>query len=297
MASLSMSPQEREAIEAFRRDVIEASVNKPVIVRFTAEWCGPCKQLAPVIDKVVAESGGRAEQVVVDIDQNRLIAEQFKIQSVPTVYAFVNGQPVDGFVGVKPESEIRALLDKLLQMMPPSEEEQGLETHIAGANALLDNGDARQAAEMFAAIARQAPDRADAVAGYARALLALGQVDDAATTLAAIPADNQDPAIQQARSALELAQNAPPSGELQALQEKVATNPEDHEARIAYADALFAAGKRDEGAEQLFASITADREWNEAAARQRLLKHIESIGVGDPWSVVQRRRLSAILFT
>jgi putative thioredoxin len=269
-----------------------------VIVRFTADWCGPCKQLAPLIDKAIAEAGqGRTKQVVVDIDRQRLLAEQFRIQSVPTVYAFLGGQPVDGFVGVKSEREIKAFIEKLLTALPPSEEEASLDTLIEAATELLANGDAAQAAEAFAALAREAPDRADIVAGYARALLALGHTEAAESSLATLPADSKDPAVVQARAALDLAKSAAPSHELAALEARIAADPSDHQARIDLATALFAQGQHDAAADNLLASIAADREWNEGAARAALLKLIEAQGFSDPWSVATRRRLSGLLFS
>lgn len=291
-----LAANDRAAIEAFRSDVLEASLTSVVIVRFTADWCGPCKQLAPVIDKVIADVGqGRARQVVIDIDRQRLIAEQFRIQSVPTVYAFLGGQPVDGFVGVKSEREIRAFLEKLLAAVPPSAEEASLDQMVEAATDLLAT-DALQAAEAFAALAREAPDRADIIAGYARALLALGQLDGAQAALATLPADTSDKAVAQARAALDLARSAAPSHELAALKDRIDTDPADHAARIELANALFAAGSRDEAADQLLAAIAADREWNEGEARAQLLKFIEAAGFGDPWSVATRRKLSQILF-
>ncbi|MGL6043706.1 MAG: tetratricopeptide repeat protein [Sandaracinobacteroides sp.] len=306
MASLSPPPsglggvpaEDRAAVEAFRRDVLEASLTALILVRFTADWCGPCKQLAPVIDKAIADVGqGRAKQVVVDIDRQRMLAEQFRIQSVPTVYAFLGGQPVDGFVGVKSEREIKAFIEKLLAALPPTEDEVSLDGLIAEATELLAHGDARQAAEAFAALAREAPDRADIVAGYARALLALGHIDAAGTALAAVPADSKEPAVAQARAALELARSAAPPAELKALQDRIDTDPADHQARIDLASALFAAGERDAAADHLLASIAADRDWNEGQARAQLLKLIEAQGLADPWSVTIRRRLSGLLFS
>lgn len=292
-----LNANDRAAVEAFRRDVLEASLTAVVIVRFTADWCGPCKQLAPVIDKVIAEAGqGRTKQVVIDIDRQRLIAEQFRIQSVPTVYAFLGGQPVDGFVGVKSEREIKAFLEKLLSALPPTQEEASLDALVEAANEILAAGDAQNAAEAFAALAREAPDRADIIAGYARALLALGQLDGAEAALATLPADSKEQAVVQALAALDLAKSAAPAGELAALEARIAADPADHPARIELANALFAAGQRDAAADQLLAAIAADREWNEGQARAQLLKFIEAAGFGDPWSVATRRRLSQILF-
>jgi putative thioredoxin len=246
---------------------------------------------------VIAEAGqGRTKQVVIDIDRQRLIAEQFRIQSVPTVYAFLGGQPVDGFVGVKSEREIKAFLEKLLSALPPTQEEASLDALVEAANEILAAGDAQNAAEAFAALAREAPDRADIIAGYARALLALGQLDGAEAALATLPADSKDQAVVQARAALDLAKSAAPAGELAALEARIAADPADHPARIELANALFAAGHRDAAADQLLAAIAADREWNEGQARAQLLKFIEAAGFGDPWSVATRRRLSQILF-
>lgn len=292
-----MSPEDRASIENFRRDVLEASLAGLVLVRFTAEWCGPCKQLAPLIDKAVAEVGaGRTTQVVIDIDQERLIAEQFRIQSVPTVYAFVGGQPVDGFVGAKSEREIKAFIERLLATLPPTEAETSLDTLVEAANALLAGGQAEEATNAFAALASQAPEREDVIAGYARALLALGEVEGAESTLAALPADSKDAAVQQARAALELAKSAAQPAELAAFEARIAADPADHQARIDLANALFAAGRRDEAADHLLAAIAADRDWNEGAARAQLLKLIEAQGFADPWSAATRRRLSHILF-
>lgn len=293
---MPLTADDRAAIDAFRRDVLEASLTTPVLVRFTADWCGPCKQLAPIIDKAIADSGGKARQVVVDIDRQRLIAEQFRIQSVPTVYAFVGGRPVDGFVGARSEREVKAFLEKILASLPPSDAESDIEDLVEAANQALADGEAEIAAEAFAALARERPDRADIVAGYARALLALGQVEGAEAALAALPADSSEPAVLQARAALELARKAAPPAKLAALEARIAADPADHQARIDLAQALFALGRRDAAADQLLASIAADRDWNEGAARAQLLKLIEAAGFGDPWSVATRRRLSQLLF-
>lgn len=297
MATMPMTADDRAAIDAFRRDVLEASLTTPVLVRFTADWCGPCKQLAPLIDKAIAGTGGRARQVVVDIDRQRLIAEQFRIQSVPTVYAFIGGRPVDGFVGARSEREIKAFLDKILANLPPTDAEADIEAMVEAATRALADGEAEAAAEAFAALAREMPDRADIVAGYARALLALGQTSGAEAALAALPADSTDAAVVQARAALDLARKAAPPAEVAALEARIAADPADHQARIDLAQALFAAGQRDAAADQLLASIAADRDWNEGAARAQLLKLIEAAGFGDPWSVATRRRLSQLLFS
>ena len=302
VASLStpsaMSAEDRAAVEAFRHDVLETSLDHLVLVRFTATWCSPCKQLAPIIDKVIAEHGqGRTRQVVIDIDQQRLIAEQFRIQSVPTVYAFLGGNPVDGFVGMKSEREIKAFLERLLAALPPTAEESSVEEMLAHALALLDAGEALPAADAFAALAHEHPERADIAAGHARALLAAGQIEAARTVLAAIPADSSEAAVLQARAALDLAESAAPATEVNALEQRVTADPADHQARIELAQALFATGRLDEAADQLLASIAADRVWNEGAARVQLLKLIEARGLSDPWSAATRRKLSHLLFS
>ena len=297
MASLSLSPEQRSAIDAFRRDVLEASLKAPVLVRFTAEWCGPCKQLAPLLDKVVADHGkGRIAHVAIDIDHNRLIAEQFRIQSVPTVYAFLGGQPVDGFVGVKSERELKAFIEKLLAQAPQTDEEAGIEDRVAAAEAVLAAGEAQQAAELFAALARELPDHAEIAGGYARALLAEGLTDGAEAALAPFAAST-DPAVIKARAALDLQKSAVPAGDMQMLMQRITTDPADHGARIDLATALIAAGDRDGAADQLLAAIAADRTWNDGAARAQLLKLIEAVGLADPWAVAVRRRLSGILFS
>jgi putative thioredoxin len=297
LASLSMTQEERQAVEAFRRDVVEASLDALILVRFTADWCGPCKQIAPLIEKVIAEAGkGRARQVAIDVDRNRIIAEQFRVQSVPTVYAFVGGRPVDGFVGVRSERELKAFIEKNLAALPSGSAESGIEALINEAAALLADGDAAQAAELYAGLARELPDRADVIAGYARALLALGEIEGAEAALGMVPPDNDDPQVVQARAALELVRRAAPPDRLRELRSRIDADPVDHAARIELADALFAAGDRDAAAEQLLASIAADRDWNEGEARTRLLKFIEAVGLGDPWSVGVRRRLRSLLF-
>ncbi|QMW23775.1 tetratricopeptide repeat protein [Sandaracinobacteroides saxicola] len=297
MASLSISPAERASIEAFRRDVVEKSMTGIVLVRFTAEWCGPCKTLAPIIDRAIAAAGDpRLSQVVVDIDQNRLLAEQFRIQSVPTVYAFVRGQPVDGFAGARSEKDVIAFIQKLLSTLPPTDAQADLEAMVAAASEALAAGDAELAAEAFGALVQELPDRADIVAGYARALLALGHVDAARSTLATLPTDSKDAAVNQARAALALAETAVPDSETATLQAAVAADPANHQARLDLATALMAKGQNDAAADHLLASIAADRGWNEGAARAKLLQLFEAVGMGDPWTVATRRKLSAILF-
>lgn len=297
MASLSLSEKDRAAVDRFRRDVLEASLSGVVLVRFTASWCGPCKQLAPIIDRAIAGVGDRrVTQVVIDIDENRLIADEFRIQSVPTVYAVVGGRPVDAFVGVIPERELKAFIEKQLALLPPDAAEADLDATVEAAAGALAAGDARAAADAFGQLVREHPDRADLVAHYARALLALGQVDGARAALARVPADSKDQVVQQARAALALAEAAPAGDDLGALEARLRADPGDHAARHALAAALLARGDRDRAADALLAIIAADRDWEDGKARDTLLKLIESVGLGDPWSVATRRRLRQILF-
>ncbi len=298
MASMPLSAADRASVEAFRKNVVEASLNGVVLVRFTAEWCGPCKTLAPVIDRAIAAANdSRVTQVVVDIDKEQMLAAQFRIQSVPTVYAFVGGQPVDGFAGARSEREVKAFIDKQLGALPPTEDAADFDAMVAMANDALAQGDAALAADAFAALAREAPDRADVVAGYARALLALGQVDGARAALNALPTDTKDPLVAQARAALALAENAAGDDETAELRARIERDGGDLEARFDLAGALAAQGRRDEAAEEYLAVIAADRAWRDGAARTALLKLMEAVGIADPWSSAMRRKLSALIFT
>ncbi len=292
-----MSARERQAVDRFRRDVLEASLSGVVIVRFTASWCQPCRQLAPVIDRAIAAVGDRrVSQVVIDIDENRLIAAEMRIQSVPTVYAFLGGRPVDGFVGARSEREVKLFVEKLVQMLGPDAAEADLEAELEAAAAALASGKAAEAAETLGALAQRFPERPEVAAHYARALLALGNREGARAAMAAIPAEANHPAVQQARAAFELAQTAGETGDPAQLAEQVAANPADLEARFALAQAELGRGNRDRAADALLAIIAAERDWADGKARETLLKLIESVGLGDPWSVATRRRLRQILF-
>jgi putative thioredoxin len=297
LASLSLSPQEREQVDRLRHEIVEPSRDAVVLVRFTASWCGPCRQLAPMMEKAVADAGDpRVTEVVIDIDENPLIAGQFQIQSVPTVYAVVNGQPVDGFVGAQSPSQLKAFIEKQLARLPKPDGATDLDALVDAALRAIDEGDAALAAEALGAMVREHPGRHDIVGGYARALLALGQVEGAAAALDAVPPDAKDEQVAKARAQLELARAIGPVGDAEALRARVEANPEDHDARYDLAGALFARGDRDGAADQLFAILAVDPGWNEGAARARLLKFFEAAGLGDPWSVATRRRLSQLIF-
>ncbi len=302
MATLGMSPAEKEAIQTFRSEVVEPSMTKLVIIDFWAEWCGPCKALTPVLEKVADAYADKGVVLAkVDTDKNQFIAAQFQIKSIPTVYAMFQGQLVADLTPARTESQLRTMLDQLLRQLPIQGEAQSqdaeLEPLVQMGEEVLASGDAERALSIFDQLAEMAPEHHAVVSGRVRALVALGATDEAEAMIAALPDDLAKlPDIERARAALALARSAPAVDDLAPLEAAVAANPDDHQARFDLANAQMAAGNRDAAADGFLHITAADRAWNEGAARQQLLKLFEVVGLEDPWVSAQRRRLSAILF-
>lgn len=311
MASMGLSIEEQKAVDRFRKAVVEPSQTKLVILDFWAEWCGPCKALTPVLEKVAGEYADKGVVLAkINVDEEQFIAAQFQVRSIPTVYAMFQSQPIADLTSARSESQLKAIIDQLLTQLPveggagepgapqgPSPEE--LAQFVKMGEEALAAGDPQRAASIFAQITEFAPDNAPAHAGLVRALVQLGEVDQAKQVMEVIDSDPRlagDTAIAPARSALELAGERVDDGELASLRAAAEAAPTDMDAQLVYAEAAFAAGQRDAAADTLLAMITADREWNEGAARAKLLKIFEATGLEDEWVVGVRRRLSRVLF-
>ncbi len=307
MATLGMSTEERDAVEAFRRDVVEPSMTKLVVIDFWAEWCGPCKALTPLLEKVTAAYADKGVVLAkIDTDKNKFIATQFQIRTIPTVYAMFQGQLVADMTAARTESALKTMLDQLLRQLPVeagdaaepgAEPEVDIEPLIAMAEQLLGDGDGARALSVYDQLIEIAPENPMILAGQIRALVLLREMDAAQTAIAALPADIAKlPEIARARAAIALAREAAPVDDLAGLAALVAANPEDMAARYSLAGGQMAAQDRDSAADTLLAMIADDRDWNEGAARQLLLKLFEVVGLEDAWVSTQRRRLSAVLF-
>ena len=281
--------------QSFAADVIEASQQTPVIVDFWAPWCGPCKQLAPILEKTVRDAGGKVALVKINIDENPEIAQQLRIQSIPAVFAFDKGQPVDGFMGAQPESQIKRFVERLVGPMGPSPLEQALEQ----AKDALDAGDFATASNIYGQILRQVPGEAAAIAGLVRCLVGAGDLQEARELVDGLDDDAlKDADVESAVSALALAEQAGEAdGDTAELQARLAQDPGDHQARFDLAMAHHGAGRNEQAIDELIEIIRQDREWNEEAARQQLLKLFEALGHTDPLTVAGRRKLSSILFS
>ncbi|MGR7995892.1 MULTISPECIES: thioredoxin family protein [unclassified Xanthobacter] len=283
--------------ESFMTDVMEESKRRPVLVDFWAPWCGPCKSLGPVLEKVVAAAKGKVRLAKLNIDDHPVIPGKLGIQSVPTVYAFVGGQPVDGFMGALPESQVKGFVDRLLAGAGGAAAGPDLGEMLAMGEAALAEKNLTGAAEVFAAVLGQDPENLPALSGLVRSQVAAGALEQAKAILASVPAEKQnDPAISAARAAVDLAEQAAALGDLATLEAKVDVDPADHQSRFDLALALNGRGRREEALIHLLDIVKRDRAWNEDAARKQLLQFFEAWGPADPLTLKGRKKLSAIMF-
>ena len=304
MASMGLSIEEQKAVEKFRAEVVEPSMTKLVILDFWAEWCGPCKAVAPMLEKVAADYADKGVVLAkINVDEEQFIAGQFQVQSIPTIYAMFQGQPVADLTQFRSEGQMKQALDQLLEKLPlqagdaGAAPQQDVGQFVTMAEQVLAEGDAERAAGIFAQVVEIAPDNAPAHAGLIRALIEAGQTEAAQDVAdALLPELTEDAAVKQALSALELAGTAVDDSELAGLRDAAMAQPANMDAQMAYAEAAFAARDRDAAADTLLAMVETDREWNESAARAKLLQIFEAVGLEDPWVVATRRRLSKILF-
>ena len=281
----------------FMQDVVEASQETPVIVDLWAPWCGPCKQLGPILEKVVTEARGAVRMVKLNIDENPEVAQQMRVQSIPAVFAFVGGRPVDGFAGALPESQVKAFVERVIEAAGTAQSSP-LDEALAQAGEFLEANDYESAASLLSQILQHDAENVPAKAGLIRCLIAAGDTDQARALLASIPEDRREDAeVATAASALELAEKAADAGDLDQIRAKLEANANDHQARYELALALYAVGERAEAIDQLVEIVRRDRSWNDEAARKELLQFFEAIGPTDPVTVDGRRKLSSVLFS
>jgi putative thioredoxin len=283
--------------QTFVKDVIEESKRQPVLIDFWAPWCGPCRQLTPILEKAVRAAKGRVKLVKMNIDEHPAIPGQMGIQSIPAVIAFANGQPADGFMGAVPESQVNAFIDKVTKAMPRAGEPNVAEI-LKEAETVLAEGDPANAAQIYAEVLAADPTNIAALAGLAKCYVATRAIEQAKQTLAMVPESKRsDPAVKAVQAAIDLAEQAKALGPVSELEQKVAANPLDHQARFDLAIALNASGKRAEATDQLLEIVKRDRKWNDDAARKQLVQFFDAWGPADQATTDGRKRLSTILFS
>jgi putative thioredoxin len=283
----------------FEEAVVKTSMTTPVLVQFTAQWCGPCKQLSPVLEKVVTAAGGKIKLARVDLDKNQQLAAALRVQSVPAVFAFFQGQPVDAFMGVQPESQIQVLIDKLIEIARQAQPEaldipEALQTaaEFAAAN------DYGQAVALYGRILQEDPKNADAYCGVVRTYIAAGDIEQAQAIYDAAPPEvAENSAFKAVQSALDLAANALNPDELAGLKAAIESNPKDHESRLKYAEALFAGGQTETAIDEALESMKIDPKWNDGLARMTVLTFFDALGNADPVTVEGRKKFSTLLFS
>ncbi len=299
---LSAAPADADLIKdsteaTFMADVVEASQTTPVIVDFWAPWCGPCKTLGPMLEEAVKAAKGAVKMVKINVDEAQMIAGQLQIQSIPTVYAFWQGQPVDGFQGAQPNSEITAFVDRVIKASGGASPEDGLNEAVAAAEEMLNEGAAVDAAQTFAAILGEEPAHAVAYGGLVRAHIALEDLDQAEAILNGAPAEILDtPELDAAHAQLQLAKQAADAGPVADLRAVVEADPDDHEARLELAKALHANGETEAAVDQLLDLFRRDREWNDGAAKAQLFTIFDALKANDPIVLNGRRKLSSMIF-